>query len=81
MKKLNLLPRITIEKREGIKKLLAFCVERYKVMNSPIGKQMYHIHKEFLAELLKKQFYDENDKRQYNEIRDLYILNKKRENE
>ena len=77
----NRLPRITVEKREGIKKLLEFCVERYKVMNSPIGKQMYHIHKEFLAELQKKQFYDENDKRHYNEIRQLYILNKKRENE
>jgi hypothetical protein len=77
----NRLPRITVEKREGIKKLLEFCVERYKAMKSPIGKQMYHIHKEFLAELQKKQFYDENDKRQYNEIRDLYLLNKKRDNE
>ena len=72
------LPRITIEKREGIKKLLEFCIERYKVMKSPIGKQMYHIHKEFLAELQKKQFYNEEDKKQYNEIRQLYILNKNR---
>ena len=77
----NRLPRITVEKREGIKKLLEFCIERYKVMNSPIGKQMYYLHKEFLAELQKKQFYTEEEKKQYNEIRQLYILNKKRENE
>ena len=75
------LPRITPEKRKGIKILLEFCIERYKVMKSPIGKRMYHIHKEFLAELQRKQFYDETDKRLYNEIRDLYILNKKREND
>lgn len=77
----NRLPRITVDKREGIKKLLEFCIEKYKVMSSPIGKQMYYLHKEFLAELQKKQFYDENDRRQYNEIRELYISNKNRNNE
>lgn len=72
----NRLPYITLEKREGIKKLLAWCVEMYKNANGVNGKRMWYQKKEFLAELQKHQTYTEEDKVIFNGIRKEYIKQK-----
>ena len=69
-------PRITSDKRKGIKILLEWSIEKYQKTSSPIAKQMWYQRKEFLAELQRSQFYTENDKEEYNTIRKLYFLDK-----
>lgn len=75
----NRLPYITLEKREGIKKLLAWCVEMYKNANGVNGKRMWYERKEFLAELQKQQIYTESDKVIFNGIRQEYIRQKRKQ--
>jgi hypothetical protein len=76
----KLLPRITAEKRKGIETLLEFCIRKYKSNQSPVGKRLWYERKEFLAELQKKQSYDTKDRDSYNEIRRIYILDRKMNN-
>ena len=69
-------PRITADKRKGIKILLEWSIKKYEKTSSPIAKQMWYQRKEFLAELQRSQFYTENDKEEFNTIRKLYFLDK-----
>jgi GTPase SAR1 family protein len=73
------LPRITQEQRMGVRKLLVWCINKYKNSYSPLVKRMWYERKEFLSELQKKQSYDTNDRDEYNRIRELYYLDKRYE--
>lgn len=74
------LPRITQEQRMGVHKLLVWCINKYNNAYSPLVKGMWYERKEFLAELQKKQSYSTNDRDKYNQIRQLYYLDKKYDN-
>ena len=73
------LPRISEEQREGVKKLLDWCIERYKISNGVNAKRMWKSYMDFLAELQRAQSYTENDKTRYNTLRQIYLQSKKRE--
>jgi len=83
---MNRYPMITQNKERGIKILLDWCISQYQKLKevsytqlsceNPKGK--WYERKEFLAELQRKQFYTETDKKRYNEIRELYFLLKRK---
>lgn len=64
------LSTITTEKYLGVNKLMNWCIKQLKDTNDSI-----HWRKriDFLAELRRGQFYNEDQKEQYNRIRDEYL--------
>lgn len=70
------LPKITLEKRKGIEKLLDWTVDNYKKSSSVNGKRIWKQRIDFLAELQRQQTYTEEDKVLFNGIRNEYITEK-----
>lgn len=70
------LPRISDEQREGVRKLLNWCVHGYQNCTGDFTKQMWKGRIDFLAELQRKQSYTENDKRLFNKLREEYYQHK-----
>ena len=73
MRHLRPLPRISDEQREGVRKLLNWCVHRYENCSGVNAKRMWKGRIDFLAELQRKQSYTEEDKEQFNKIREKYF--------
>jgi Spy/CpxP family protein refolding chaperone len=61
----------------AFKILLAWCVEKYKKLNSPLAKQMWNNDIRFLAKMQKEQFYTEKQRQELNKIRRNYLTEKK----
>ena len=70
------LPRISEEQREGVRKLLNWCVHRYQNCNGVNAKRMWKKRIDFLAELQRKQSYNNFDKKAFNLIREEYYQHK-----
>ena len=75
------LPRISDEQREGVRKLLNWCVRRYQIEVHDSLKSKWKEYIDFLAELQKKQSYTEEDKVVFNGIREAYYKDKSEHNE
>ena len=66
------LPRISDEQREGVRKLLNWCVHMYQIEVDDSLKSTWKKRIDFLAELQKKQSYNNFDKKAFNLIREEY---------
>jgi len=63
----------------AFKILLAWCVEKYKKLNSPLAKRMWNNHIRFLAKMQKEQFYTEKQTPISDTISTLYKLQRERD--
>ena len=70
------LPRITYSQRKGVKKLLEWSVSNYKNCNGVNAKRMWKQRIDFLAELQRKQSYNNFDRKAFNLIREEYYQHK-----
>lgn len=70
------LPRITLEQRKGVEKLLKWAVENYKNCNGVNAKRMWKEKINFLAEVKRQQTYTEEVKVIFNGIREQYYKTK-----
>jgi len=66
------LPRISDEQREGVRKLLNWCVHNYQNCSGINAKRMWKQRIDLMARLQRQQSYNNFDKKAFNLIREEY---------